>query len=86
MFSLTFNCASERVDALRNTIRQTRTRSGTLKHQFLLPMVPTLTVSKQLGHANVATTEGFYSHIIEGNLNKASECIADVMLRRDKAK
>jgi len=45
-----------------------------------------VTVSKQLGHASVATTESFYSHIIEENLNKASECIADVMLRRDKAK
>lgn len=45
-----------------------------------------VTVSKQLGHASVATTESFYSHIIEENLSKASECIADVMLRRDKAK
>jgi len=45
-----------------------------------------VTVSKQLGHASVATTESFYSHIIEENLNKAGECIADVMLRRDKAK
>lgn len=45
-----------------------------------------VTVSKQLGHASVATTESFYSHIIDENLNKASECIADVMLRRDKAK
>ena len=44
-----------------------------------------VTVSKQLGHSSVATTENFYAHIIEENLSKASECIANVMLRRDKA-
>lgn len=41
-----------------------------------------VTVSKQLGHASVNTTESFYSHIIEENKTKAAECIADVMLRR----
>lgn len=41
-----------------------------------------VTVSKQLGHANVNTTENFYSHIIEENKAKASECIADVLLRK----
>lgn len=41
-----------------------------------------VTVSKQLGHASVTTTESFYSHIIEENKAKAAECIADVMLRR----
>ncbi len=41
-----------------------------------------VTVSKQLGHANVGTTENFYSHIIEENKAKASECIADVLLRK----
>ena len=41
-----------------------------------------VTVSKQLGHANVNTTESFYSHIIEENKAKASECIADVLLRK----
>jgi len=41
-----------------------------------------VTVSKQLGHASVGTTESFYSHIIEENKAKAAECIADVMLRR----
>ena len=41
-----------------------------------------VTVSKQLGHASVTTTENFYSHIIEENKAKASECIADVLLRK----
>lgn len=41
-----------------------------------------VTVSKQLGHASVNTTENFYSHIIEENKAKATECIADVLLRR----
>ena len=41
-----------------------------------------VTVSKQLGHASVNTTENFYSHIIEENKAKATECIADVLLRK----
>lgn len=44
-----------------------------------------VTVSKQLGHASVNTTENFYSHIIEENKAQAAECLADVMLRRKKA-
>lgn len=40
-----------------------------------------VTVSKQLGHASVTTTEGFYAHMIEEQKAKASECIADVLLR-----
>lgn len=42
-----------------------------------------VTVSKQLGHASVNTTENFYSHIIEENKAKATECIADVLLRKN---
>lgn len=41
-----------------------------------------VTVSKQLGHASVTTTESFYSHIINETKAKASECIADVLLRK----
>lgn len=41
-----------------------------------------VTVSKQLGHASVNTTESFYSHIIEENKAKATQCIADVLLRK----
>ena len=41
-----------------------------------------VTVSKQLGHASITTTESFYSHIIEENKAKAAECIADVLIRK----
>jgi integrase len=41
-----------------------------------------VTVSKQLGHASITTTENFYSHIIEENKTKAAECIADVLIRK----
>ena len=41
-----------------------------------------VTVSKQLGHASVSTTENFYSHIIEENKAKATECLADKLLRK----
>ena len=41
-----------------------------------------VTVSKQLGHASITTTENFYSHIIEENKAKATECIADVRIRK----
>ncbi len=41
-----------------------------------------VTVSSQLGHASASTTENFYAHIIEENKAKASECIADVLLRK----
>jgi integrase len=41
-----------------------------------------VTVSKQLGHASITTTESFYSHIIEENKAKAAECIADMLIRK----
>ncbi len=41
-----------------------------------------VTVSKQLGHSSITTTENFYSHIIEENKAKAAECIADVLIRK----
>ena len=41
-----------------------------------------VTVSKQLGHASITTTENFYSHIIEENKAKVAECIADVLIRK----
>ena len=44
-----------------------------------------VTVSKQLGHLDVSTTETFYSHIIEENKQKATECIADALLRKKQA-
>ena len=41
-----------------------------------------VTVSKQLGHSSITTTENFYSHIIEENKAKAADCIADVLIRK----
>ena len=41
-----------------------------------------VTVAAQLGHSSTSTTENFYAHIIEENKAKASECIADVLLRK----
>ncbi len=44
-----------------------------------------VTVSKQLGHQKISTTEDFYSHLIEKNKEQASECIATSLLRRKQA-
>ena len=44
-----------------------------------------VTVSKQLGHSQVSTTGDIYSHVIEESKAKATECIADIMLRRKQA-
>lgn len=44
-----------------------------------------VTVSKQLGHAQVSTTGDIYAHIIDEARAQASECIAEVILRRKKA-
>ena len=41
-----------------------------------------VTVSKRLGHSRVSTTEDIYSHLIAEADADASECIADVLLRR----
>ena len=41
-----------------------------------------VTVAAQLGHSSASTTENFYAHIIEENKAKATECIADVLLRK----
>ncbi|NLW78762.1 MAG: tyrosine-type recombinase/integrase [Ruminococcaceae bacterium] len=40
-----------------------------------------VTISKRLGHAKVSTTADIYSHIIKQADEKASECIADTILR-----
>lgn len=47
--------------------------------------VDIVTVSKMLGHANPSMTTDTYSHIIEDAKRKATECVADVILRRKKA-
>ena len=44
--------------------------------------IDVVTVSKQLGHEKVSTTTDIYSHLIEQASEKASECMADVILRK----
>ncbi len=44
-----------------------------------------VTVSKQLGHSQTSTTSDIYSHVIEEAKAQATECIADIMLRRRNA-
>lgn len=47
--------------------------------------VDVVTVSKMLGHAKPSMTTDIYSHAIEESKRKATECIADVMLRKRQA-
>ena len=46
--------------------------------------VDVVTVSKMLGHAKTSTTTDVYSHLIEESKRKATECIADALLRKKK--
>ena len=40
------------------------------------------TGDRSVSSASASTTENFYAHIIEENKAKATECIADVLLRK----
>ena len=71
-FSRRHNLPHINPHAFRHTIASVLLGAGT----------DVVTVSKQLGHASVSTTENFYSHIIEENKARATECIADVLLRK----
>ena len=71
-FSRRHNLPHINPHAFRHTVASVLLANGT----------DVVTVSKQLGHASVTTTENFYSHIIEENKARASECIADVLLRK----
>ena len=71
-FSRRHNLPNINPHAFRHTVASVLLANGT----------DIVTVSKQLGHASITTTESFYSHIIEENKAKASECIADVLLRK----
>lgn len=66
-----------------------RIHAHSLRHTFASVLisegVDIVTVSKMLGHANTSMTTDVYSHIIEESKRKATECIADVMLRKKKA-
>lgn len=47
--------------------------------------VDVVTVSKILGHSKTSMTVDTYSHIIEDAKRRATECVADVILRKKKA-
>ena len=59
------------------------------RHSFASIMIANgvdiVTVSKMLGHAKTSMTTDTYSHIIEDAKRNATECVADVILRRKKA-
>lgn len=44
-----------------------------------------VTVSQALGHSKTSITTDIYAHIIEDSKRRASECVADVILRKKKA-
>lgn len=71
-FSKRHNLPHINPHAFRHTVASVLIANGT----------DVVTVSKQLGHSSVNTTESFYSHIIEENKAKATECIADTLLRK----
>ncbi len=43
-----------------------------------------ITVSKMVGHAKVSTTTDIYSHIMQKSYEKASETLANVLIREQK--
>ena len=71
-FSARHNLPHINPHAFRHTVASVLLANGT----------DIVTVSKQLGHSNITTTESFYSHIIEENKAKAADCIADVLIRK----
>jgi len=71
-FSTRHNLPHINPHAFRHTVASVLLANGT----------DIVTVSKQLGHASITTTENFYSHIIEENKAKAADCIADVLIRK----
>ena len=70
-FSKRHNLPKINPHAFRHTVASVLIANGT----------DVVTVSKQLGHASTATTEGFYAHLIEERKAEASDCIAEVLLR-----
>ena len=61
--------------AFRHTVASTLIANG----------IDVVTVSKQLGHHKVSTTEDIYAHLIEKNKEQATECIASMLLRNKRA-
>ncbi|MGM9589934.1 MAG: hypothetical protein ACI3V0_07165 [Faecousia sp.] len=63
-------------------VKKAMTQKHTVASVLLASGTDIVTVAAQLGHASASTAENFYAHIIEENKAKASECIADVLLRK----
>lgn len=66
-----------------------RIHPHSLRHTFASVLisegVDVVTVANMMGHSNTNTTLSTYSHVIEESKRKATECVADVILRRKKA-
>lgn len=45
--------------------------------------IDSISISKRLGHSKVSTTTDLYSHVLQESDDRASECIADVILRKN---
>ena len=61
--------------ALRHTVASVMIENG----------IDVVTVAGQLGHADASTTERIYAHELELSRTKASDCIAQVLLRKKQA-
>ena len=61
--------------ALRHTVASVMIENG----------IDVVTVAGQLGHADASTTERIYAHELELSRTKASDCIAEVLLRKKQA-
>lgn len=46
--------------------------------------VDIVTVSKLLGHSKPSTTADIYAHAVEGAQRKATECLTDILIRKEK--
>ncbi len=74
-FSKRHNLPHINPHAFRHTVASVLIANGT----------DVVTVSKQLGHQKISTTEDFYSHLIEKNKEQTTDCIAEALLRRKQA-
>lgn len=69
--------------AVRNNLRHINPHAfrHTMASILYFNGVDSVSISKRLGHAKISTTTDIYSHIIKEADERASECIADVLLR-----
>lgn len=74
-FSKRHNLPHINPHAFRHTVASVLISNGT----------DVVTVSKQLGHASITTTESFYAHVIAERQAEAAQCISDVLLHSKDA-